>query len=221
MRFLWVSIGLAVLLLIPFLIWEDALNMLFSHDAMVSWLKENQGWGWLGGIALLIADLLLPIPGTVVMSALGYVYGPLVGGIVSASGSFLSGLVAYTLCRKTGKKAALWLVGKNDLAKGERLFSKSGGWIVALSRSLPLLSEVIACLAGIAKMPARRFALSLACGSVPFGFAFAWIGSLGGNWPRLALALSLLIPPILWLIVGKFFRERRPDGEVQTPPDSD
>ncbi|MFT5108080.1 MAG: putative membrane protein YdjX (TVP38/TMEM64 family) [Pseudoalteromonas tetraodonis] len=207
MRFLWISIGLAILLMIPFLIWDEAFAQLFSKAAMITWLQENRALGWLVGILLLVADLLLPIPGTVVMSALGFVYGPLFGGFVSASGSFIAGLIAYGLCRGCGHGIALKLAGAKDLEKGEHLFARSGGWIVALSRCLPLLPEVISCLAGLARMPLRKFVIALACGSIPVGFVFAGIGAMGRESPAWALGLSLAIPFVLWLIAGRIRRE--------------
>ena len=140
------------------------------------------------------------------MAALGFVYGPVVGGFVSASGSFLAGLIAYGLARGLGHGIALKLAGAEDLEKGERLFERSGGWIVALSRCLPLLPEVIACLAGMARMPVQKFCLALACGALPVGFVFAGIGSLGVERPGLAIALSLAIPPVLWLGAGRVMR---------------
>lgn len=207
MRFLWVSLGLAVVLMIPFLLWDDAFSRLFSQGAMIEWLQANRAFGWLAGILLLVADLLLPIPGTVVMSALGFVYGPVFGGFVSACGSFLSGLLAYGLCRGWGHGVARKLTGATDLKKGERLFAKSGGWIVALSRCLPLLPEVISCLAGVARMPLRKFLVALGCGSVPVGFVFASIGAMGKESPGWALGLSLMIPVVLWLIASRILRE--------------
>ena len=107
--------------------------------------------------------------------------------------------LAYGLSRGLGRGIALKLAGRADLEKGERLFARSGAWIVALSRCLPLLPEVVACLAGLARMPLGRFAVALACGALPVGFVFAGIGSLGEERPGLAILLSLAIPPVLWL----------------------
>ncbi len=199
MRFIWISLGLAVLLMIPFLLWDETFTRMFSGDEMVAALRAQGALGWVVGILLLIADVFLPIPGTAVMSALGFVYGPVVGGFVSASGSFLAGMLAYGLCRGLGHGIALKLAGQADLEKGERLFARSGVWIVALSRCLPLLPEVVACLAGLARMSLGRFVVALACGALPVGFVFAGIGSLGEERPGLAIFLSLAIPPVLWI----------------------
>ncbi|MGI9241938.1 MAG: TVP38/TMEM64 family protein, partial [Verrucomicrobiales bacterium] len=145
MRFIWISVGLAVLLMIPFLLWDETFTRMFSGDEMVAALRAQGALGWIVGILLLIADIFLPIPGTAVMAALGFVYGPVIGGTVSATGSFLAGMLAYGLSRGLGHGIALKLAGKADLEKGERLFARSGAWIVALSRCLPLLPEVVAC----------------------------------------------------------------------------
>ena len=65
------------------------------------------------------------------MAGLGYIYGPFLGGAIAAAGSMSSGLLAYALCRRLGRRAAEWIAGKNDLEKGERIFNgTAGGWII-------------------------------------------------------------------------------------------
>ena len=211
MRLLRLFLVLAVLVIVPFLIWGDFFFNLFEPQETEVWFSDlGKSWAWLAGIGLLVSDLFLPIPGTVVMSALGYVYGPWLGGVFSVLGSMLSGLLAYGLCRKMGRRAAERIAGREDLAKGELIFGgAAGGWIVALSRWLPVMPEVIACLAGMARMPWRQFSLALACGSIPLGFTFASIGKWAHESPGLALLLSAGLPPLLWAIVGPQVRKRK------------
>ena len=102
-----------------------------------------------------------------------------------------------------GRRAAEWIAGRKDLEKGERLFSRAGGWVVAWSRWMPILPEVIACMAGMVKMRFGVFFVALLCGGVPLGFAFAAIGDAGRANPVLALAASALIPPLLWWLVSR------------------
>jgi membrane protein DedA with SNARE-associated domain len=85
------------------------------------------------------------------------------------------------------------------LSEGEELFKNIGGWIVAMSRWLPVVSEVVACLAGLSKMPFPMFLAALICGSVPLGFLFSTIGYIGGEYAMLTLILSALLPFILWV----------------------
>jgi len=209
MRLLWLMVGLALLLLIPFFIWGRSLDEAFSTKNAAAWLQNFGPWAWAAGLLLLVSDLFLPIPGTAVMAALGFVYGPFWGGLLGAAGSFCGGALAYGLCRGLGRRIAVLLVGEQDLARGERLFANAGGWLVAWSRWLPLLPEVIACLAGLARMPARTFFLALACGCLPLGFIFAAVGHAGVDHPTLALTLSALLPPVLWLAARAYIRFRQ------------
>jgi len=196
-------VGLAVLLALPFLLWGDAFEAAFSQERVVDRLDASRGWAWLAGIGLLAADIVLPMPATVVMTALGMVYGALVGGLVAAAGSFSAGAIAYALCRAFGRGIARRVAGDDELRRAEALFASAGGWAVALSRWMPLLPEVVACLAGLARMPMGRFAAALACGSLPLGFTFAFVGSLNVERPRLVLILSAALPALLWIIVGR------------------
>ncbi len=201
---------LALIILVPFLIWGEWFERMFTGDALQQWLaSQGMAWGWLMAILLLIGDLVLPLPNTAVMSGLGYVYGTLAGGAIAAAGSFLSGALAYGLCRRFGERMATRLMGAEGFASGQRLFRGGrGGFIVALSRCLPMLPEIIACMAGLTKMPPGRFFSALACGCVPMGFLYAWIGDAGRNAPGLAIGLSIVIPAILYgtalLIMRKY-----------------
>lgn len=206
MRLLRLFLILAATVMIPFLIWGGRFEEWFTGEAAVAWLRGLGPWAWLGGTALLMADLFLPVPGTAVMSALGFLYGPWTGGAISALGSFLSGSLAYGLTRWLHPRWAAQLAGEDGLRKYHDLFARSGMWIVALSRWLPVLPEVVACLAGLSRMPARAFFTALACGSLPLGFAFAAIGAAGQQNPALALTLSALVPAALIAVARRWLR---------------
>jgi uncharacterized membrane protein YdjX (TVP38/TMEM64 family) len=208
-RLFWIFLGLALLVLIPFLIWGEGLERTFSQEGVVAWLADYGRWAWAAGMLLLASDLLLPIPATAVIAALGFVYGPLWGGLIATAGGVLGGVLGYGLCRAFGRPLALRILGKDDLEQGERLFARAGGWLVVLSRWLPIFPEVIACMAGLSRMPLWTFLIALLCGSAPLGFVFATIGHAGVEHPVLAITLSAVAPPILWLIVRPHVRARQ------------
>lgn len=187
-------------------LWGGVWSETFGFEASVAWLKRAGPWAWAAGIALLVGDLVLPVPGTVVISALGYVYGWVLGGLVAALGLMLAGMAGYGVGRLLGEGTARRWLGDGDYEKGRSLFEKGGGWVVALSRSLPVLPEVISCTAGLVRMPFLRFMAALACGSVPMGLIFAAIGGAGRDAPGWAAALSLLIPALLWFVAGRVWR---------------
>ena len=206
MRLLLIFLALTIVMMLPFFIWGDLLVTAFESGGAAAWLEGYGAWAWLMGMLLLIGDLLLPLPGTLIMSALGYLYGTFWGGLLSAAGSMMAGSIAYELCRLLGRKGALWLLGKKDLAKGEQLFLNVGVWLVVLSRWLPVFPEVIACLAGLTRMSRNLFYLAMACGVLPMGFVYAAIGEAGVENPGIALIISGLLPPVLWLLVQWLIR---------------
>ena len=206
MRLFWLFMGLALAVLVPFLIWGQGFERLFTQAGVVAWLQAYGPLAWIAGIVLLACDLVLPLPATAIIAGLGYLYGVVWGGLAGAAGSFLAGALGYGLCRRFGRGAARRLLGPDELARGERLFAHAGGWLVVLSRWLPVFPEVIACMAGLSAMRARTFFTALACGCLPQGFAFAAIGAAGNQRPVLALALSALVPPLLWLLVRPWFK---------------
>lgn len=190
-------------IIVPFLIWGEQFDAVLSLDGARRWMEDYGSWAWAAGMGLLISDIILPIPSTVVMSAMGWMYGWWLGGLIAAGGSFLSGVVAYGLCRWLGHGVARWIAGEEGLRRGELLFAQKGGWLVALSRWAPVLPEAVACLAGMMRMRWGTFVLALACGSLPLGFAFAAIGHLGHGNPGWAVALSALLPLGLWAWAGR------------------
>jgi uncharacterized membrane protein YdjX (TVP38/TMEM64 family) len=150
----------------------------------------------------------LPLPGTIIMAALGYIYGPFVGGMLSGIGSFVSGAAGYWLCRMIGDRAARRILGARDYERGKAMSDKVGGLIVALSRWLPVFPEVVSCMAGLTRMRPIVFHLALLCGSLPLGFVYAYIGFSGIDNPAVAMILSAGVPPVIWLTIRWIFRKK-------------
>lgn len=205
MRLLLLFIVLAAIVLTIFFLWGDPLLATFSHEGSVAWLNEYGSWAWAAAIALLMGDILLPLPATLIMSALGFIYGTLAGGLISATGSFLAGSAGYWICYMLGERAALKLLGLKDYERGKKISHSVGGWVVALSRWLPVFPEVISCMAGLTRMAPLNFHLALLCGSVPLGFTYAYIGSTGLEYPWLAVGLSAGLPPVIWWTITRIF----------------
>jgi uncharacterized membrane protein YdjX (TVP38/TMEM64 family) len=200
MRLIWILFVLAIAFTIPFMVWGGTFEETFTVEGGVTWLKGWGSWAWLAGIVLLLLDLVLPIPGTAVMSALGMIYGSMIGGLIGTVGSILSGLLAYGLCRAFGLKIAERIAGASALEKSRTIFAKTGGWIVVLSR-LPIMPEVVSCMAGLSRMSLRIFLSALVVGCLPLAFTFSVIGDTGREHPRLTMILSVLAPAVIWLAV--------------------
>jgi uncharacterized membrane protein YdjX (TVP38/TMEM64 family) len=204
MRLFFVVVCIVGLVTAPLLIWGDQIDEKLAGERGVALLRQYGAWAWIVAIGLIVSDLVLPVPAPAVMAALGIVYGPIVGGIIGASGSFLAGMTAYCGCRMIGPRAAQFLVGAENLSRLSRFFSRVGLWAVVLSRWMPLMPEVLACLAGLSRMHAGRFAAALGCGSFAMGMAFAALGTAYADRPVVGLLLSALLPLAAWPLVRRF-----------------
>jgi uncharacterized membrane protein YdjX (TVP38/TMEM64 family) len=161
-------------------------------------LREYDSWAWALGIALIWGDLVLPVPQTAVIAALGIIYGTVRGGLLGSIGLISGGLLGYGLIRTSARRFLNRWPGRQSLHKLEHLVDGAGAWAIVLTRSLPYsVPEAIVFLAGLAGMPVRKFTMALTVGSVPTAFAFAAIGAGWADQPILALIVSYILPILL------------------------
>jgi uncharacterized membrane protein YdjX (TVP38/TMEM64 family) len=176
-----------------------------ANDAVLV-LRKYESWAWALGIGLIGADLVLPIPQTAVIAALGIVYGTLLGGLVGSLGLIAGGLLGYGLMLTATRRYVQRFVGPRSLRRMEPLFDRGGAWAIVLTRSLLYsVPEGMVFLAGLARMLIRKFTVALTTGSVPTAFVFAAIGAGWADQPIVALAVSsalpiLLLPIALYLV---------------------
>jgi uncharacterized membrane protein YdjX (TVP38/TMEM64 family) len=161
-------------------------------------LRDYESWAWALGIALIWADMVLPVPQTAVIAALGIIYGTLLGGLLGSLGLITSGVLGYGLMRTSARGLVNRFVGRQSLHEMESLFDRAGAWAIVLTRSLPYsVPEAIVFLAGLAGMPMGKFTMALTVGSVPTAFAFAAIGAGWADQPLLVLVVSYVLPILL------------------------
>jgi uncharacterized membrane protein YdjX (TVP38/TMEM64 family) len=179
-----------------------------ANDAVLA-LQKYGSWAWALGIALIWADLVLPVPQTAVIAALGLIYGTLLGGLLGSVGLVTSGLLGYVMMLTSARRFVQRFVGPKSLRKMESLFDQGGVGAIVLTRSLPYsVPEAMVFLAGLAGMPMRKFTAALTIGSVPTAFAFAAIGAGWADQPILALTVSYVLP-ILFLPVALYLMRWR------------
>jgi uncharacterized membrane protein YdjX (TVP38/TMEM64 family) len=165
-----------------------------ANDALLT-LRRFESWAWAPGIALIWADLVLPVPQASVLTALGIIYGTLVGGVLGSVGLITSGLLGYLLMRTSARRHVRRFVGPRSMNRMESLFDRGGAWAIVFTRSLPYsVPEAMVFLAGLAGMPMNKFMAALTLGSVPTAFVFAAIGSGWADQPILALTVSYVLP---------------------------
>ena len=182
------------------------------HEASeaVQTLRQYRSWAWAAGIVLVWADVVLPIPQTAVIAALGIIYGTAVGGLLGSLALITGGLLGYGLVFTSTRRLLQRFTATGALRRLERLFERGGQWGIILTRSFPYsIPEGMVFLAGLAAMPVSKLVTALVIGSVPTAFVFAAIGAGWADQPFLALVLSYLLPIPLLPITLHLMRRRR------------
>ncbi|HJT15461.1 MAG TPA: VTT domain-containing protein [Dongiaceae bacterium] len=179
-----------------------------ANDAVLT-LRNHGRWAWAVGIALIWGDLVLPIPQTAVIAALGIIYGTWLGGLLGSFALITGGLLGYGLMLTSARRFAQRFVGPRSLRRMERWFDQGGAWAIVLTRSLPYsIPEAMVFLAGLAGMPIGKYIAALTIGGVPTALVFAAIGAGWADQPVLALAASYLLPILLLPIALYLIRLR-------------
>lgn len=205
LRVLVIFMALALILLVLFVLFGER----FEQVDYSKWFTELRPYAWAIAIGLLVSDLVLPIPATGVMAALGSVYGVFAGAVIGATGSALSAAAAYWLARALGQRGTRLIASGDEIDRFRRTFERWGGAAIVISRTLPILPEVLGVLAGLARMQFKKFMAAVLLGTVPTAAIFAYIGAASVKNPAAGIIFAVVIPLAIWPIFLKFLNNEK------------
>jgi uncharacterized membrane protein YdjX (TVP38/TMEM64 family) len=166
-----------------------------------TWLGGASMLTALLGIGLLAADVILPVPSSVVMVANGALFGVIGGTLLSVGGSTGAALIGFSIGRRGGPLMAR-LVPPKERARADHLLSRWGGLAMVATRPVPLLAETVAIMAGTSPLGWRQAALASFVGSLPPALLYALTGATTAALTSgvLMFGLVLLVAGIFWLV---------------------
>jgi uncharacterized membrane protein YdjX (TVP38/TMEM64 family) len=166
-----------------------------------TWLGGASMLTALLGIGLLAADVILPVPSSVVMVANGALFGVIGGTLLSVGGSTGAALIGFSIGRRGGPLMAR-LVPPKERARADHLLSRWGGLAMVITRPVPLLAETVAIMAGTSPLGWRQAALASFVGSLPPALLYALTGATTAALTSgvLMFGLVLLVAGIFWLV---------------------
>jgi uncharacterized membrane protein YdjX (TVP38/TMEM64 family) len=202
-RYWTVAGAMAALLLTAFVVVAAFGNTVLTEPE--DWLEGP--FAGILGVALLVADSVLPIASSVVMVSLGALYGPLGGVALALLGRLGCFLAGFAVGRRMGARL-LRAVPATQRERAEELLARRGAFAVVVTRPLPILGDTVAILAGASPMSWRRGAVAATVGSVPEAVAYAAAGSLAASSADAAVvwAAFIVVAGAFWVAAGRAAR---------------
>ncbi|MBI3235107.1 MAG: VTT domain-containing protein, partial [Bacteroidetes bacterium] len=156
------------------------------------------------GISFLVlcADIILPVPSSIVMYLNGYILGIPNGALVSLIALMIGSIIGYFL----GKLTSAGFKATTD-EKANNLLAKYGAIAILMSRGIPMISESICIVCGYNKMPMKQYILFNFIGYIPLCILYAVCGSFGYSQDMflLSFGFSLVISAAFWFLGKAFF----------------
>lgn len=168
-------------------------------------------------LGMVLEAVIIIIPSEFILATAGILAGR---GIFSFSLAFLTGLIGSVFCaivlyamgyfggrtfiQKYGK---YFFMKEEDLDKCDHWFQKYGMASCFIGRNFPIIRTLISIPIGFTRQPFFKFVIYTTLGSIPWTFAFVYVGyALGNNWVLLSEFTKKLKVPILFLLALLLFR---------------
>lgn len=155
------------------------------------------------GFGLLLADVVLPVPSSLVMIGMGRICGFLPALLLCWAGSTGSTMLGFWLGRRGTRTA-------RTPQRVEDLLGRWGVVAVGLTRPVPILAETVAVAAGTSRLlPARHAMAAAAVGSLPAAIVYSAAGAYAGGAASdyLVLPMVLALTAVLWAAGRRWTRK--------------
>lgn len=158
------------------------------------------------GVLLLIADVVLPVPSSLVMAAHGALFGIAGGTLLSMIGSVASAMTAFAIGR-AGNGLIRRFVSEEEHRRAGAMLERWGVVAIAASRPVPILAETVAILAGSSPVRWPQLVLAAAAGSLVPSLVYAWAGAQAQGFGMQSLVFGgVIVVTGLLLLAGKRLR---------------
>lgn len=163
-----IGVGIIVLILIFYFL--STLKYYFPEPEVIKSFLLRAGWfGPIILIALEVTQAVISvIPSEPFGVVAGFMYGPILGTLITTIGISLGSCAIFLLARKYGRPFVERMVHKEELAHFDVFFRKRGIWVIVITRILPIFPHDTVSLAlGLTKMPFRTYAILSTISYIP------------------------------------------------------
>jgi uncharacterized membrane protein YdjX (TVP38/TMEM64 family) len=209
LRRYWLTFGALLVFFLGLFGLVEALGVKILTDPS-EWLGRGGALAAMVGVSLLIADVFLPVPSSVVMIAHGALFGVAAGTALSLAGSLGAAALGFFVGRRSNRLLGR-LVSPAEKARADEMLKRYGALAVVVTRPIPLLAETTAILAGASPLGWGKMLGASLAGSLPPALLYAITGATSRSFGSGALMFGIVlgVTAVLWFL-GK--RVGRPSG---------
>lgn len=154
----------SVLIVVTFLLLGDLEGALLEKLQ----IQENLFTYSIASFLILSSDILLPVPSSLVILSNGKILGFIYGTLLTLISLMLSSIIGYYIGSK--------LKDKNSTFTRNRL-EKVGPFIIAVSKSLPIISESVSITSGASSISLKVYLISSLIGNLAIAILYNYLGS--------------------------------------------
>lgn len=215
-RYAIVATIIAILILLSFLLVE-ALGIPLLTDPS----EDIRAGGWIAALiggGLLLADVFIPIPSSVIMIAHGAAFGVLGGFLLSFVASVGGAMIGWWVGNK-GRPVMNRVVTLREKRQANTFILRYGLLAIIISRLLPIVAETVAIMAGTTDIGWKRMLVATSIGAIPPALIYAIAGSATSDFSSGVLVTVgvVLVAVIAWLIGRRLMPGDAGEAEVRTP----
>ncbi len=185
---LWIAVILAIPV-VPLVVFGDTMEERFA-----SWLDATlpSSSVVMLVIGLLVADILLPVPSSVVTTFSGRMLGFWGGTAASWCGMTAGAMIVFGLARACGRPLVQRLTTADELERVNAMAARTGIFVLVLSRPIPVLAEASVLLMATTRLACWRFMAAVSLSNLGIAAAYSALGD-SVKLP-IAIAASIALP---------------------------
>lgn len=192
-------VTLVLLLLYAFGVHREVLVLL-------RWFEAQGAWAGLWFILVMTLAMLLLLPGVILTTGAGFVFGVVKGTLYVVAGTLLGSMIAFLLARHLfGAKARDFISSRQHLQLLNEELAPGSWRLVLLTRLIPFFpSKLSNYVFGLTRVSFGSFVLGSAIGFVPYSLHNVYLGSLAAELAVLGVRETPR-SPLEWAIYGTGF----------------
>ena len=190
-------VGLILVVLVYFDVHEQLVELL-------EWIDAQGATAGVYFILLMAAVVVLLLPGSLLTTGAGFVFGVIEGTVLVVAGTVIGASLAFLIARHLfSERASRFIVSRSNLQVVTDEMARHDLKVVMLTRLIPFFpSKISNYFFGLTKFTFKGFVLGSLIGFIPFSLHNVYLGSLTAD---LASLSQVERSPLQWAFYGLGF----------------